>query len=257
MQGALRRYWGRTWRMHTVALSCLAVCTLLVEMFRWLQYDKGSQWLEGMTLAVLFACVLLAPLMVYRALRFAFSSASRPHRVDIVLTAYFALVIGFTGIYYAMAGLGDYGIAIDEFQHYEREVERLRTTSVSPTSYARRGGPFAGIDHSLWLFEPSERLSRSVAEATDLELLEETILGELFFSPSPEIVVFDADARWRVALDCLHLSVTTMATLGFGDVAPKHWYARLATDIQVLVSVLIAVFAIGLLLGPPARASSG
>lgn len=46
--------------------------------------------------------------------------------------------------------------------------------------------------------------------------------------PFHDLVQFHPENRLSVAVDCLHLSVTTIVTLGYSDIAPRTWYARLA-----------------------------
>jgi len=45
-------------------------------------------------------------------------------------------------------------------------------------------------------------------------------------------------------LDCLHFSVVTQTTLGFGDMLPKSFTAKLLVDIQVLSGVYFIAIAI-------------
>jgi hypothetical protein len=63
-----------------------------------------------------------------------------------------------------------------------------------------------------------------------------------------KVVHFRRDVVPFVLLDCLHLSIMTMTTVGYGDVTPEVWYSKLATDAQALTGVAILVIALGLFL---------
>lgn len=45
--------------------------------------------------------------------------------------------------------------------------------------------------------------------------------------------------------DCIHFSLITSATVGYGDMLPVDWKTKLLVDIQVLISFFIAVFGVG------------
>src|SRR5205085_12439057 len=38
-------------------------------------------------------------------------------------------------------------------------------------------------------------------------------------------------------LDCLYFSVVTIATLGYGDIAPKWWAVKLLANVEVVIGV--------------------
>jgi len=48
---------------------------------------------------------------------------------------------------------------------------------------------------------------------------------------------------WNV-IDALYFSTTTLATVGFGDLVPTHWYSKLFTVVYILggVGILVAFF---------------
>jgi hypothetical protein len=60
-------------------------------------------------------------------------------------------------------------------------------------------------------------------------------------------------------IDCFHYSVVTGSTVGFGDIHPARWYAKLMTDLQILLSLGLTVLGVSRLFasqGQPPRASS-
>ncbi len=60
---------------------------------------------------------------------------------------------------------------------------------------------------------------------------------------------FNMQKLFEVIVDIFHFSVVTMTTLGYGDMLPKSWYAKLVVDIQVLVGLAVLVLGIGTYFG--------
>ncbi len=87
--------------------------------------------------------------------------------------------------------------------------------------------------------------------------------GKPFDGISFQDVSLNSDG-WRLSfywsafltyVDCLHYSVVTTTTLGFGDITPAQWYTKLLTDVQVLTGLAIAVVGIGQYFSPASRAN--
>jgi hypothetical protein len=45
-------------------------------------------------------------------------------------------------------------------------------------------------------------------------------------------------------VDCFHYSLVTSSTVGFGDITPVRWYAKLLTDSQILLSLGLTVLGV-------------
>lgn len=77
--------------------------------------------------------------------------------------------------------------------------------------------------------------------------------GSLPFHGMPSMWDFHDNApmgiNWQnfflVVVDCLHFSVETLSTVGYGDIVPVTWFAKMAVDIQVLMGLGITVLAVG------------
>jgi len=50
---------------------------------------------------------------------------------------------------------------------------------------------------------------------------------------------------WKLIADAIHFSVVTGTTLGYGDMVPKHAFAKLIVDSQVLLTAGIVVIGYG------------
>jgi hypothetical protein len=45
-------------------------------------------------------------------------------------------------------------------------------------------------------------------------------------------------------VDCFHYSLVTSSTVGYGDITPVRWYAKLLTDSQILLSLGLTVLGV-------------
>ena len=46
-------------------------------------------------------------------------------------------------------------------------------------------------------------------------------------------------------IDCLHFSVMTLSTVGYGDIYPTAWYSKIIVDVEILIGLGINILTIG------------
>jgi hypothetical protein len=46
-------------------------------------------------------------------------------------------------------------------------------------------------------------------------------------------------------IDCVHFSCVTITTVGYGDMRPVHWSAKLAVDAEILLGLSLVVIGVG------------
>lgn len=252
----------------TVTLLWLAIGTgisLLVSLVfgelagPLLSKDQAIDTLAAVLLASSWVgSILLPAFVVAYALVSAFRRRSRSQALRVILFAYLSILLSFTGIYYSMSVVGDLREADDAFIYYQHAATRLaegRYRQVPRRVADSRA--FHGMDRSPW--KGLEEEARPFYMHRDAEIPVEFLLeaarqygdyGDFssaqhrYFAPK-----FDPQARLPLLADCLHLSVVTMATLGYGDISPQRWYSKLATDLQVLAGQVLFVVALGMLFG--------
>lgn len=183
--------------------------------------------------------------------------ADREHRSRLatILTAYAAITVVFAGLYLAIAFLGDYGYAQAEYEHYHAEGVYLkmgRIAAVRPFEPVDRA--FTGVKASLWTTLRTEPLP----PFTDPGAVPQLLLVRAQ-RPPETIVRFDRNAVVPAFFDYLHLSVMTIATVGYGNIAPVYWQAKLASNAEALAGLALLGVAFGMLLsdwGAARKASS-
>lgn len=159
-----------------------------------------------------------------------------------IITSYAAVILIFAGTYYVFCALSDESQAHAIRSTYDNWIKQSEEDRADkqPASIDRRAfkspeSPWSvgGIDLNTW---DKQDYSRAFWEASGSRK-SELALG------------YDGDKRLVTLLDCLHFSVVTMTTTGYGDITPTRLYSKLTADLQILFGLAILVVALGMLFG--------
>jgi hypothetical protein len=74
-----------------------------------------------------------------------------------------------------------------------------------------------------------------------------------------QAVRFIPSVRTAIFADCLHFSVATMTTVGYGDITPLSIAARVTADCEAISNTMLLIFGLGMIFGnwrPPAPEGS-
>jgi hypothetical protein len=196
-------------------------------------------WLAvGLFLVILFA-VFFAPIfMIGLAVWRCFGQGSRLELIRLIGISYGTLIFVFAGIYLVMASAGDHDDAINKWYLY--------SLSAHPTVLrVEDQRAFRGIDTRLWTGPdwPVDASGQPIYDAQQSTELSIEDLRRAALSGRVESVVrFLPGSVLSVFAACLHFSIVTMSTVGYGDIVPAIWYARTASDLQILIGLsLVAV----------------
>jgi len=147
----------------------------------------------------------------------------RRSRLLVVVAAYACVTLSFGGVYYAMAVFADYKDSIE--------------TLSAITSARAIEGVHTG---ERWLGLPESQLVSR--QARNLRAF--SGLPRLYSEQEKGVGVVDTWTRVMVMGDCLHYSLVTISTTGFGDIVPRLWYATLATDLEIVLGIVLLVVAL-------------
>lgn len=223
-----------------------------------LMLSLGSVWMaiwfrsDSVILSIVFVLlfflsyatpVVMLALAMYRSFQIGNSTASR---IGIILLSYISMIVVFAGVYFSMAFLGDYDYAVDHFFYYQTAGQRLEAGGIKHINpYPAANRAFVGMDERLW-GTVDDYIPRGIYQGLD-DI-------ERYRARWGALLAFEGAVRFKrasvrpVLADCFHLSVMTITTVGYGDIAPKRWYAKLATDTQALTGTALLVVALGLTL---------
>jgi hypothetical protein len=165
-----------------------------------------------------------------------------------VATVFFANILTFAGLYYLFALEGDRNDAVVRhiyYRGYEISNAWHREHYRSDLPPCKNIRAFNGI---------SERLFSGVDWGGESDFLERNwaapstgYMVERAKQPLEEVVRFLPEERLPVFLGCLHFSITTAATVGYGDIAPNNLSTRLTADLQIALNVILVIFILGML----------
>jgi hypothetical protein len=191
---------------------------------------------------------LLCVLTISYGIYISFRKGAKTGFILMIIASYMALILTFTGIYYSMAYIGDIKTAMIQRNYYSSRKDYLNKLFVDTTmsrdifkcpydSFAFRGMS------RLWSLPEDFHIGWTNVEDSVTQGVKSVD------KPARFSVKFLPQNRSSVLIDCFHLSVVTITTLGYGDISPKHIYSKLATDVEVISGITLAVVALGIALG--------
>lgn len=194
-----------------------------------------------------FVLLLLTGSVVVGSIVGAFRSGNRAALVRTVITAYFSLMVVFASIYYIAAFFGDFTDSIFKYDHYRSDALR----HIDGPEYESRRA-FSGIESRFWSGVDwpvrSGRFPDGLPPGA-YRISPEQMRYIAGSRSEAEVVQFLPEAGLAIFGDCLHLSVITMTTVGYGDITPRSLPARVGTDVEAVCNTLLLIFGLGMIFG--------
>jgi len=229
----------------TVALAAASVALLgrSVDLLGQTGFLRSSIVLH----AAGFGLLLLTGAVVVGSIVGAFRSGNRTTLVRTVIAAYFSLMFVFASIYYIAAFFGDLQDSMFKYEHYRSDALH----HIDGPEYESRRA-FAGIESRFWSGVDwpvrSGRFPNGLPPGAYRISPEQMRYIARTYSEG-DVVQFLPESGAAIFGDCLHLSVITMTTVGYGDIIPRSLPARVATDIEAVCNTLLLIFGLGMIFG--------
>ncbi len=222
----------RKWHVLALGVVTVALCFLLVEI---LAGSANGAVSPNIAIAVLWVLIVAVVLVIALALVASFQRRESLRKSILTIAiAYATLILSFASIYYVLAAISDYDDAVAKAVHYGAKD---RTSDPDDIPY-RDLRAFKGIDDRLWSGVdwlpnvPNDR-EYSVREMRQV-------------ARRKHIVRFLPEERAAVFFQCLHLSIATITSTGYGDITPARPLSRFFTDIEMLSGTSLLVVALGI-----------
>jgi len=198
-----------------------------------------------------FASFVAAAVFVVLAIALSFTARDTiAVQVRVILVSYLGGILVFAGLYFSMALFGDRQFAAAHYAYYKAYSNsfpnEVAAGEIAVPPFAGRERAFVGIDTRLWGTLDDDLPLASREFQKDPQAYRVGLTRQRAFE---EVAVFRPRALWDVLWDCQHLSVMTITTVGYGNISPNTWYAKLATNLEALTGTALLVVALALLLG--------
>ncbi len=211
-------------------------------------FSNSTSLIWTILLLLILLVTITGPFVtVVMAVKRSFTPQPRERQIIVIVLSYFALMISFTGAYYAMVGFGDRIDAIRKFEHYASKRNYL--DSEGNIIVKRETRPFQGFNERLW----------SGVDWPDLKKNEQRDITRSPHSPdemiknakgsSEDAVKFQSSSKPAVMGNLLYFTVVTMTTLGYGDITPTAWYTKMFAALQVLSGYTLFYIALTMVIG--------
>jgi len=194
-----------------------------------------------------FALLAFTATVVGGAISGAFRRGDTKELLVTVFVSYFSLMVVFASVYYEAAFFGDFQDAVFKYESYRADgvkhidgpvyESRRAFFGIEPRFWSGvdwpvRAGKFPdGLPPGAYRVAPSQM--RQIAATHPIE----------------DVIQFEPEAELEIFADCLHLSVITMTTVGYGDITPRSLPARVAADTEAISNTLLLIFGVGVILG--------
>ena len=240
--------------LATLLSMALSVCTFELILRNAHLIKKSSTIL--ITLVVAFATVSMPFAISIYAADAAFRRRAAMDGLLVICAGYLAVLLSFAGVYYSFNVVSDYQESRDFADFYVHVSTRLDqgTFQRVPERIADQQA-FHGMRYLLWS-TLSDEAKPSFMHRGSRVPEDFLVVAARRYGPWPDgnqtatfRPTFRGDQRLPSLLQCIHFSVVTMATVGYGDVHPNQWYSRLAVDMQILIGQILIVVALGCVLG--------
>lgn len=197
-------------------------------------------------------------------------SMSKIEGLYILILSYVVLIFSFGSGYYTIFWKEDLEDSFHQHIYYSSLYNNFdfSTTSFPPNRIGNKRA-FSGIKNRLWTgieeYSEHDYFNRNVIAPTS-DIFKQIKLynskyKEQYVSNFKHLNIDEQTIsstfwthycfmnKWDIFFDCLHYSVVTISTVGYGDIFPQSRAAKVMTDIEIVAGQLLFLFALGVVLG--------
>jgi len=277
-----RRAIAAYFETHYLAYLGVIVCNLFSFSFHWVfdwaRKDTGTLAHIAMITYVAISFIFPITLVILFAIK-CFIRQSPLVLLGNIIHAYLSVILVFASLYFQCSVIGDLADAINKRDRYTSQLllQKEGCASVKLIRVADKRA-FKGIKARIWsgLDYPDAELIKRLklfdsctyipAPGTwmnsPMDNYEELSVDQIVniadrLPDHAGLIRYQGHNVLRVYFDCIYYSVICVATVGFGDITPTTIATKLITCIEVLVGMVIFVFAAGLFISNWRMAEKG
>ena len=193
------------------------------------------------TLLIIMLLLLLITLILLIAKCFD-KKTDRKINLLFILYSYISIVLMFASIYFFVTFVSDFRDAKEKYWHLRDSGNVVAKNS----SYENKFNSinrlsFTGMNDRLW--------SGVDYPMDDISSFDEDILSykiRLSQEELEKVVRYIPQNSLKVYLDCIHFSIATITTTGYGDITPRTWFAKFTANVETIIGQVLTVLALGM-----------
>ncbi len=205
--------------------------------------------LFSMGFILIFSCSISFYGM-YGLIRYTMLQKHRGRRkLILVLVTYMYMIIGFANTYFLISYVGDGYDAINKFNNYYKLSQNKDTKDLIIQKELRisNSNALSGIQDKLWSGVDTREqlqlwnsgLSKDIAEPLPISII---LKGVEY--PQTQVIRYLPDNKSSVYANCLYFSTITIAALGYGDILPQSYLAKLLVCLETILGQLLLALGI-------------
>ena len=195
------------------------------------------------TTALLVIMLLLLMITLILLIKKCFDKKSvRNTNLLFIVYSYISIVLMFSSIYFFVIFISDFRDAREKYWYLHDHQVAMTHGSTSENVFNNINRfSFNGMNERLWsgVDYPMNHIS-----ALDEDILLYKI--RLSRDEFEKVVQYIPQNSFKVYLDCIHFSIATITTTGYGDITPRSWFSRLVANSETIIGQLLTVLALGM-----------
>lgn len=203
----------------------------------------------SMGFILIFSC-LISFYGIFGLIRYTMLQKHRGKRkLILVLVTYMYMIIGFANTYFLISYVGDGYDAIHKFNNYYNISQNKETKDLVVQKELRisNSNALSGIKDKLWSGVDTQeqlKLWNSGLSSDITEPLPISIVLKGVEYPQPQVIRYLPDNKPAVYANCLYFSTITIAALGYGDILPQSYLAKLLVCLETIMGQLLLALGI-------------
>jgi len=264
-----KQYFQLAGKFYVGVAVSLTLDFLMTYLFPYiLLRTSDSFWTDLLAFCFFVAAFWLPVRFIIRFILYSFGKKGDFTQLLVITHAYIGVIVIFGALYFDFNIIGDFWNQVNAEQHFQRVAGTKTYSAKYPVYPYAEHRAFRDFSTNLWtgVTNPDFEIM-SELPATDIDTgvcyrcsFDDFVNGDISEVP-PELSyeltkrkieplkLYKFQRRYITANfgECLYFSVITIATVGYGDISPQTWYTKIAVATEVLIGLIIFIFAVNFL----------
>ncbi|MCE5287395.1 MAG: potassium channel family protein [Pelosinus sp.] len=165
-------------------------------------------------------------------------------RLRLVLVSYLVIIVGFANTFFLLSFLGDSYDAVHKFAGYYKIAQDAaqKELMLKNQYHLPNYNSLSGIKTKFWSGVDTKEQSGELDEEDVSDIAEELPVAYIFNRityPQPKVIKYLPENKQSIYGDCLYFSTITIASVGYGDIAPQTRLVKFLVCLETLMGQLL------------------